>query len=136
MGIVLAIILLIIAIFVIPAIKDFNLERKCRNGTATEEELQMYNAILLNKEAHKQKTSIKKVIILSNSSQKKVGSAVIRGAVGGALLGPVGLVGGAISGKNKNQTTFLIEFADGHKETKIVDNNSPEFEKLCKYIEM
>ena len=53
-------------------------------------------------------------------------------------LGPVGLVGGALSGKNKitSKTTFLIEYQDGHKETKIVDTNSSEFNKLCKYIKM
>lgn len=77
---------------------------------------------------------IKKVTIVSNDSRKKVSSTIARGAVGGALLGPVGMVGGALSGKNKNTTTFLIEYINGNKETKIVDNESEEFKKLCNYI--
>lgn len=84
--------------------------------------------------------TIKKTIIVGNTtdSRKKVGSSVMRGMVGGALLGPAGLIGGAVSGKNKTttQTTFVIEYNDGHRETKTVDNNSKEFHKLCNYLEM
>lgn len=84
--------------------------------------------------------TIKKTIIVGNvsDSRKKVGSTVMRGMVGGALLGPAGLVGGAMSGKNKtsNKVTFLIEYNDGHRETKIVENNSKEFKNLCNYLEM
>lgn len=83
---------------------------------------------------------IKQTIIVSSNQdiQKKFGSSVIRGAVGGSLLGPAGLVGGAVSGKNKitNQTTFLIEYEDGKRETLTVNNNSYEFQELCKYIKM
>lgn len=85
--------------------------------------------------SQKMKT-IKKTIIVSADSKKKIGSAIARGAIGGTILGPVGFVGGAISGKNKNSTTFLIEYTNGERETKIVENNSPEFEKLCKFLEM
>lgn len=79
---------------------------------------------------------IRKVVIVSSDSRKKVGSVASRGIVGGALLGPVGLVAGAASGKNKNSTTFLIEYKDGSKETRTVANNSSEFERLCRFIEM
>lgn len=84
---------------------------------------------------HKMKM-IRKVMIISTDSKKKIGSAITRGTIGGAVLGPVGMVGGAVSSKNKNSTTFLIEYTDGKRETKTVNNNSPEFDKLCKYLEM
>ncbi len=127
------------------------IEEKYVNGTATKNEIKLFkqkldddvkqNKLYMETEAMKRKAeTIKKVMIVSEStdSRKKVGSAIMRGTIGGALLGPVGLVGGALSGKNKitNKTTFLVEYEDGHRETKIVDNNSYEFEKLCKYLEM
>lgn len=84
--------------------------------------------------------TIKKVVIIGNEtdSRKKAGSSILRGAVGGYALGTAGLVGGALSGKNKttSKTTFLIEYADGHRETKTVKNNSKEFKNLCNYIKM
>ena len=84
--------------------------------------------------------TISKVMIVASNQdiQKKFGSSVIRGAIGDFLLGPIGLVGGALSGKNEvsNKTTFLIEYADGHREIKTVDNDSNTFKKLCKYLEM
>lgn len=84
--------------------------------------------------------TISKVMIVSSNQdiQKKFGSSVIRGAIGDFLLGPIGLVGGALSGKNEvsNKTTFLIEYVDGHREIKTVNNDSNEFKKLCKHLEM
>ena len=71
--------------------------------------------------------TIKKVIIVSNDSRKKATSSAIRGVVGGSILGPAGLIAGAVSGKNKNSTTFLIEYKTGKKETKTVKNDSIEF---------
>ncbi len=56
--------------------------------------------------------------------------------MGGSILGPAGLIAGAASGKNKNSTTFLIEYKTGKKDTKTVKNDSIEFKELCKYIEM
>ena len=58
----------------------------------------------------------------------------MRGAVGGALLGPVGMLGGALSGKNKSETTFTIVYKDSSREVKTVSNDSPEFKKYAQYI--
>ena len=71
-----------------------------------------------------------------NDSRKKAGSTLVRGAVGASLFGVAGLAAGAMSGKNKitSQTTFLIEYASGKKETKTVDNNSKEYKELCQYL--
>ena len=71
-----------------------------------------------------------------NDSRKKAGSTLVRGAVGGALFGVVGLAAGTMSSKNKieSRTTFLIEYANGKKDTKTVDNNSKEYKTLCQYL--
>lgn len=72
--------------------------------------------------------------IVASSSRQKMGSSVVKGAVGGALLGPVGMVGGALSGGKKNETKFLIKYKDGTKVTKTVENDSPAFDMYCKYL--
>lgn len=51
------------------------------------------------------------------------------------MFGAAGLVGGALSGKNKDSTTFLIFYKDGTKQTRTVKNNSLEFNKLVQYVE-
>ena len=90
-----------------------------------------------NDKIQQNKKIIKTTILNTiNDSRKKAGSSLVRGAVGGALFGGVGVVAGAMSGKNKieSKTTFLIEYASGKKETKTVNNNSKEYQELCKYL--
>lgn len=131
------VIILIVVVFLISIIRDIYIKHKYYSGNMSEEESRKYEQI---KENQRKAKTVSKVMIVgsTSNSRKKVGSSVVRGAVGGTLLGPIGLVGGALSGKNKvtNETTFLIEYEDGHRETKKVDNNSYEFQKLCKYLEM
>lgn len=118
--------------------------RKYKSGEMSQEEQEKFEAKLKlqqeNSERLRKASTISKVMIVgaNSDSRKSVSSSVIRGTVGGALLGTAGLVGGALSGKNKvtSKTTFLIEYEDGHRETKIVDNDSSEFKELCKYLEM
>lgn len=115
-----------------------------KNNLMSETEKMKYEEKIKNKEIKKQnsinRNKIIKTAIISNTtdSRKKAGSTIIRGAVGGSILGPVGMLGGAMSGKNKvtNKTTFLIEYADGHRETKEVKNNSIDFKYLCDYLDM
>ena len=138
----------IIIIFVIcTVIKESQKQEemnKYKNGEMTQEEKEKFETKLKyqqeNKERMRKARTISKVMIVgaNSDSRKSVSSSVMRGAVGGALLGPVGLVGGALSGKNKvtNETTFLIEYEDGHRETKTVNNDSFEFKNLCKYLKM
>lgn len=115
-------------------------KRRYEENEMTDEERKEYEKHLAEKEQRRKAITIQKVqIINSNSnSRKKAGSSISRGIVGGALLGPAGMVGGALSGKNKvtNTTTFLIQYVDGHKETKTVKNDSFEFKKLIQYVEM
>jgi hypothetical protein len=55
----------------------------------------------------------------------KVGSA----AVGTLLLGPLGLIAGAIiGGKQKKEITFVVEFSDG--KSFIASSDVPTFQKL------
>lgn len=86
------------------------------------------------KNKRKANNEIDYTIIVGGDSRKSVGSSVTRGAIGGALLGSVGLVGGALSGKNKSKTTFTIVYKSGRREVKTVDNNSWEFDKYAKYV--
>ena len=143
-----------IAVIVRESIIQYNLRKRVANGTTTEEDRVKYKRIVKKeearirweeerikreKEAAIRNTISKTMIVGSNStSRKKAGSSIVRGAIGGALLGPVGLVGGALSGKEKvsNTTTFLVEYIDGRRKTVTVDTNSPEFNRLCKYLEM
>lgn len=136
--------IIIIALIIIFAIKDKINDNKQKeryeNGMMNDEEKEKYEKILKHKEQLKKAKTIKQTMIVNSSydSRKKVGSTLIRGAVGSALLGPVGLVGGAMTGKNKisNKTTFIVEYEDGHRETITVDNDSSEFKKLCNYLKM
>lgn len=76
---------------------------------------------------------IVRALIVGSDSRKKVGSALLRGAAGGLILGPIGLLAGA-TGKNKHTTTFMLEYSNGERETETVSNKSSRFEELCKYL--
>lgn len=78
---------------------------------------------------------IKKTIIVSQSSRKKATSAISRGLIGGAILGPVGLLAGA-SAKSKETTTFQVIYNNGKQETIIVENGSRMFKEYCKYLDV
>ena len=124
-------------------------KRRYENNEMNEEERKKYEEDLAsyNKEVEKTKKleetkriySIKDqqidyTIIVGTDSRKSASSTAIRGAVGGALFGAAGLVGGAASGKNKNTTTFKIVYKSGRVEIKTVKNNSSEFNNLAKHV--
>lgn len=69
-------------------------------------------------------------------SKKSAGSSIVRGAVGGALFGGAGLVGGALSGKNKTKTkiTFRVVFKDGTETFKTCDLNDMYYTTFMKYV--
>lgn len=73
-------------------------------------------------------------IIVGGDTRKSVGSSITRGIIGGALLGPVGLIGGALSGKNKSETTFTVVYKSGRREVVTVKNDSDEFRKYASYV--
>lgn len=53
--------------------------------------------------------------LITDEHRKSASSGVARGLVGGALLGPVGLLAGGLSAKNKGVYQVAIQFTDGKK---------------------
>lgn len=53
--------------------------------------------------------------IITEEHSKSATSGVGRGIVGGALLGPVGLLAGALSAKEKGVYHAVLQFKDGKK---------------------
>lgn len=53
--------------------------------------------------------------IVTEEHSKSAASGVGRGLVGGALLGPVGLLAGALSAKSKGVYHVILQFKDGKK---------------------
>lgn len=98
-------------------------------------EIERFNSLSLEeKKKEMLNNEIDYTIIVSEDNRKSVGSTVTRGAIGGALLGPIGLVGGALSGKNKTKTTFTIVYKSGRREVVTVENDSKEFTKYAEYV--
>ena len=60
--------------------------------------------------------------LVTDEHKKSAASGVARGLVGGALLGPVGLLGGALLAKNKGIFCIAIEFKDGKRSLIEVDD--------------
>lgn len=75
-----------------------------------------------------------KTIIVSSSSKKKASSAIGRAAIGGALLGPAGLLAGTTA-KSKDTTTFQVIYNDGTQISDTVKNNSMQFKNYCRFLE-
>lgn len=73
-------------------------------------------------------------IVVTTDSRKSATSTTVRGAIGGAIAGPAGLIGGAASGKNKKTTTFKIVYKSGKVEVKTVKNDSKEFIELAEHV--
>lgn len=68
------------------------------------------------------KTAISDYQVLTEDSKKSAASGVARGLVGGALLGPVGMLAGGLSAKNKGTITLAVEFKDGKKSLMEIDD--------------
>lgn len=52
---------------------------------------------------------------LTSENSKSMGGAAVAGIAGGLLLGPAGLIAGALAGGNKQLVSFVVEFEDGQK---------------------
>lgn len=75
------------------------------------------------------KTNVKDYEVIDESTKKSGSSAVLRGALGAAVLGPFGLLAG-LSAKNKGVHLIAIEFTDGKRCLIEID------EKLYKIFRM
>jgi hypothetical protein len=65
--------------------------------------------------------------LITDEHRKSAASGIARGLVGGALLGSVGMIGGALSAKSKSTYTVAIQFKDGNKSLIEINN---QFYKL------
>lgn len=60
--------------------------------------------------------------LVTDEHQKSAASGIARGIVGGALLGPVGLLAGGLSAKNKGVYQVAVQFKDGKRSLIEVDD--------------
>lgn len=67
--------------------------------------------------------------VLDSESKKSMSSALLRGGLGAALLGPVGLLAG-LSAKNKNSKIIALKFNDGQEC--VVDVDDKIFKAILK----
>ncbi|AOY77231.1 hypothetical protein [Clostridium formicaceticum] len=67
-------------------------------------------------------TTVDAVEVVTDEHRKSAASGVARGLVGGALLGPVGMLAGGLSAKSKGIYTLAIRFKDGKESLVEVDD--------------
>ena len=67
-------------------------------------------------------TTVKSYEVITDDHRKSAASGATRGLIGGALLGPVGLLAGGLSAKNKGIYQIAIEFKDGKKSLLEIDD--------------
>jgi len=67
------------------------------------------------------KTTVDSYEVIGEESSTSASSAVARGALGAALLGPIGIAA-ALSAKKKGVYTLAIQFKDGKKSLLEVDD--------------
>ena len=68
------------------------------------------------------KFSVEEYELITDEHRKSAASGVARGLVGGALLGPVGLLAGGLSAKSKGVYQVALQFRDGKKSLVEVDD--------------
>ena len=68
------------------------------------------------------KETVESYEIVSEERNRSAGNVALRGLVGAALLGPVGLAAGALSSKKKGVHQIVIHFRDGKKSMIEVDD--------------
>ena len=69
--------------------------------------------------------------VLDSDSKKSMSSALLRGGLGAALLGPVGLLAG-LSAKNKNSKIIALKFNNGQEC--VVDVDDKVFKAILKSL--
>lgn len=68
------------------------------------------------------KTTVDSYELITDEHRKSAASGVARGIVGGALLGPVGMLAGGLSAKTKGIYQVAIQFKDGKRSLIEVDD--------------
>lgn len=67
------------------------------------------------------RVDVERYEVVTEEQSKSAASGVARGLVGGALLGPVGMLAGGLSAKNKGVYTLAVQFKDGKRSLIEVD---------------
>ncbi|MEE0412148.1 MAG: hypothetical protein UD273_04755 [Gemmiger sp.] len=83
----------------------------------------------------KQPVVLVRTFLVTEDTRRSGSSSLLRGAAGAVTFGAVGAAAGVLSGKNRHTTTFVLEYSDGHRETKTVKNGTKEYNKLCTLLE-
>lgn len=68
------------------------------------------------------KNTVESYELITDEHRKSAASGIGRGIVGGVLLGPVGMIGGALSAKNKGTYQMALMFKDGQRSLIEVDD--------------
>ncbi len=68
--------------------------------------------------------------LITDEHRKSAASGIARGLVGGALLGPVGMLAGGLSAKNKGIYQVAIQFKDGKKS--LIEINDKIYKDIIK----
>ena len=78
------------------------------------------------------KSTVSGYELVTDEHRKSAASGVGRGLIGGALLGPVGLLAGGLSAKSKGTFTVAINFKDGKSSLlEVDDKNYKAIVKKC-----
>jgi hypothetical protein len=78
------------------------------------------------------KFTVQSYEVITEEHRKSAASGVARGLVGGALLGPVGMLAGGLSAKNKGKYQIAIQFKDGKKS--LLEVNEKIYKLLIKKL--
>mgnify|MGYP001608718031 CR=1 FL=1 len=70
------------------------------------------------------KKELEVVEVASEESVKKIAGTVGWGIAGALLLGPVGLLAGALAGGRKKEVTFVAKFRDGRRLLATTDSKT------------
>lgn len=74
------------------------------------------------KQLYLNKMTVESYELITDEHRKSAKSGVARGLVGGALLGPVGMLAGGLSAKSKGIYQVAIQFKDGKRSLLEVDD--------------
>ena len=76
------------------------------------------------------KNTVESYELVNDEHKKSLMSGVARGVIGGALLGPVGMVAGGITAKSKGIYQIAILFKDGKKS--LIEVNDKLYKLIIK----
>lgn len=69
-------------------------------------------------------TNVESYEVITDEHIRSAVSGITRGVIGGALLGPVGMLAGGLSGKKKGIYTVAINFKDGKSSLIEIDDRA------------